>query len=233
MTFVLSNDWAEVLSGELEKPYFHDLNRQLAEQYETELVYPDQGAVFNALHYTSYEGTQVVIIGQDPYHGPGQAHGLSFSVLPGVKTPPSLQNIYKEMQTDLGLPIPDHGFLEAWAKQGVLLLNNVLTVKAGLPASHKGLGWERFTDAVIAALNDREQPVVFVLWGKHAQEKAASINQDRHFIISSAHPSPFAARRGFFGSRPFTRANQYLRELGRSEIEWRIPMLAELQGEAN
>ncbi|RAP76601.1 uracil-DNA glycosylase [Paenibacillus montanisoli] len=229
MLKLFRNDWAHVLGEELEKPYFQDLVSKLTVQYQTEKIYPESSAVFNALRFTTFEGTRVVIIGQDPYHGPGQAHGLSFSVLPGVKTPPSLQNIYKELQADLGCPIPDHGYLESWAKQGVLMLNNVLTVKEGLPASHQGIGWERFTDAVIAALNDRKQPVVFLLWGKHAQEKASGIDGERHYVISTAHPSPFAARKGFFGSRPFSRVNGFLRERGEPEIDWHIPMLAELE----
>ncbi|WP_308638959.1 uracil-DNA glycosylase [Paenibacillus silvisoli] len=228
MLELVRNDWAHVLSEETAKPYFQELMRHLEGQYETENIYPAPSAVFNALRYTTFEGTRVVIIGQDPYHGPGQAHGLSFSVLPGVKTPPSLLNIYKELQADLGFPIPNHGYLEPWAKQGVLLLNNVLTVKEGLPASHQRIGWESFTDAVIAALNERERPVVFLLWGKHAQEKASGIDTDRHFIIESAHPSPLAARKGFFGSKPFSRVNRFLRERGEAEIDWQIPMLAEL-----
>lgn len=225
MYWNVENDWSDVLAEETGKPYFVQLMSQLTEQYKQESIFPDQPDVFNALRFTPYGDTRVVIIGQDPYHGPGQAHGLSFSVRHGVKTPPSLQNMYKELQDDLGYSIPNHGCLESWAKKGVLMLNNVLTVRAGEPASHKGLGWETFTDAVIAALNARELPVVFILWGKHAQEKAASIDADRHRVISSAHPSPFAARRGFFGSRPFSRANGYLAELGLPAIDWEIPAL--------
>jgi len=232
MAAIFRNDWAVWLERELEQPYYQELRARLAREYKTKTVYPDMHDIFNALHYTSYEDTQVVIIGQDPYHGPRQAHGLSFSVQPGIKAPPSLQNIFKELQDDLGCPIPDHGCLVPWAKQGVMLLNNVLTVQAGLAASHQGMGWEKFTDAVIAALNERERPIVFILWGKHAMEKAAAIDRKRHFVITSPHPSPFAAHRGFFGSRPFSRANAFLREIGSREIDWCIPPLAELEASA-
>lgn len=232
MSAIFKNDWASVLNEELDKPYYQKLRGFLAEQYQTETVYPNMHDIFNALHYTSYSNARVVIIGQDPYHGPGQAHGFSFSVKPGVRTPPSLQNIYKELHDDLGCAIPDHGHLLPWAKQGVLLLNNVLTVEAGKPASHQGIGWETFTDTVIAALDKREKPLVFLLWGKHAQEKAASIDTGRHCVIASAHPSPFAAHRGFFGSRPFSRANAFLRQTGQEEIDWCLPTLAELEAAA-
>jgi uracil-DNA glycosylase len=228
MSVTLSNDWGYLLQDELEQPYYKELRDFLDEQYRSSVVYPQIDDIFNALHYTSYEGTKVVIIGQDPYHGLGQAHGLSFSVQPGVKVPPSLQNIFKELKEDLGFEIPDHGSLVSWAKQGVLLLNNVLTVQASEPASHQGKGWERFTDTIIRELNKRQQPVVFVLWGKHAQQKAAAIDENRHCIISSPHPSPFAARKGFFGSQPFSKANAFLRQTGVKEIDWQIPMLAQL-----
>lgn len=233
MAEIFNNDWASILEAEREKPYYKQLRSRLAQEYNTTTVYPGMYDIFNALHYTSYEGTKAVILGQDPYHGPGQAHGLSFSVQPGVRVPPSLKNIYTELQEDLGCPIPDHGHLVTWAKQGVLLLNNVLTVQAGRPASHQGLGWERFTDAIVAALNEREKPVVFILWGKHAQEKAAAINTSRHCIIESAHPSPFAAHRGFFGSRPFSRTNAFLRQIGSAEIDWCLPTLARLETAAD
>ena len=228
MSITLSNDWGYLLQDELEQPYYKELRDFLDEQYRSSVVYPQIDDIFNALHYTSYEGTKVVIIGQDPYHGLGQAHGLSFSVQPGVRVPPSLQNIFKELKEDLGFEIPDHGSLVSWAKQGVLLLNNVLTVQASEPASHQGKGWERFTDTIIRELNKRQQPVVFVLWGKHAQQKAAAIDENRHCIISSPHPSPFAARKGFFGSQPFSKANAFLRQTGVKEIDWQIPMLAQL-----
>ncbi|WP_274651805.1 uracil-DNA glycosylase [Paenibacillus humicola] len=232
MADIFQNEWAPILHPEMELPYYRELRAELARRYRSSTVYPDMRHIFNALHYTGYEEVKVVIIGQDPYHGPGQAHGLSFSVQPGVKAPPSLQNIFKELRDDLGSPIPDHGCLVSWAKQGVLLLNNVLTVQAGQAASHQGLGWERFTDAVIAALNEREKPLVFILWGRHAQEKAASIDTSRHCVIASAHPSPFAAHRGFFGSRPFSRANEFLKKTGSQPIDWTVPPLAELEAAA-
>lgn len=229
MSAILKNDWADRLNGEFSQPYYKELRRFLIGEYRTGTVYPDMYDIFNALHFTSYADTKVCILGQDPYHGPGQAHGLSFSVKPGVPPPPSLQNIFKELQSDLGCPIPDHGCLEHWAKQGVLLLNTVLTVRRGEANSHKGRGWERFTDRVIEELNVREHPVVFVLWGRHARSKAAMIDANRHFIIGSPHPSPLSAHYGFFGSRPFSRANEYLRQAGMEPVEWELPPLQELR----
>ncbi|WP_028611186.1 uracil-DNA glycosylase [Paenibacillus harenae] len=226
MNIRLHNDWSERLGSELSAPYMKKLLAFIEKKYAAAAVYPSQEHIFNALHYTSYEQTKVVILGQDPYHGPGQAQGLSFSVQPGVKVPPSLQNIYKELEADIGCRVPDHGCLESWAAQGVLLLNTVLTVEEGNPNSHKGIGWERFTDAVIDALNKRKEPVVFILWGKHAQLKAVQIDGDKHHIIVSPHPSPFAARKGFFGSRPFSRTNAFLESTGRTPIDWAIPSLA-------
>ncbi|THF73860.1 uracil-DNA glycosylase [Cohnella fermenti] len=226
MTAIFRNDWEPLLGPELEKPYYRQLRSQLAQEYRDRTIHPDMHHIYQALHLTSYEETKVVILGQDPYHGPGQAHGLSFSVLPGVRIPPSLQNIYKEIQSDLGLPIPNHGFLEHWAKQGVLLLNAVLTVRDGMPNSHKQLGWETFTTAVIAALNERERPIVFILWGRNAQEKAAFIDRSRHHVIASAHPSPLSAHNGFFGSKPFSKANAFLRASGQEEIDWSVPPLS-------
>ncbi|MCM3626406.1 uracil-DNA glycosylase [Paenibacillus glycanilyticus] len=223
MDFQLNNDWAELLRPEMDEPYFKQMAGQLEDFYATKTVYPKVEHIFNALQQTSYEQARVVIIGQDPYHGPGQAHGLSFSVQKGIAIPPSLRNIYKELQEDIGCSIPRHGSLLTWAKQGVLLLNTVLTVEEGQPNSHQKLGWEQFTDRIIRLLNEREKPVVFILWGKHAQDKAAFINTDKHPVISSAHPSPLAARRGFFGSRPFSRVNEHLRSLGSSEIDWCLP----------
>ncbi|MEJ8544253.1 uracil-DNA glycosylase [Brevibacillus borstelensis] len=226
---ILRNDWAEMLVDEFEKSYYIQLREFLKTEYQNQTIYPDMYDIFNALHFTPYREAKVVILGQDPYHGPGQAHGLSFSVKPGVTPPPSLQNIYKELQSDLGCAIPQHGYLVSWAKQGVLLLNTVLTVRGGNPNSHKGRGWEMFTDRVIAELNDRETPLVFILWGRHAQEKASFIDTRKHHIIASPHPSPFSANRGFFGSRPFSRANQFLRSQGMKEIDWQLPLQAELE----
>ncbi|MFN7252033.1 MAG: uracil-DNA glycosylase [Anaerobacillus sp.] len=219
------NDWNELLQDEFQQPYFQELQHFLKE--ESTIFFPDQRDIFNALNYTAYKHTKVVILGQDPYHGKGQAHGLSFSVQPGVKQPPSLKNIFKELETDLGHPVPNHGYLQSWADHGVLLLNTVLTVREGQPNSHKGIGWEKFTDKVISLLNDRQQPVVFILWGKHASQKKELILAPQHFIIESPHPSPFSAHRGFFGSRPFSRVNQFLQSIHCSEIDWEIPSVYE------
>ncbi|CAI6021411.1 uracil-DNA glycosylase [Cohnella sp. JJ-181] len=225
MPAMFKNDWEPLLRPELEKPYYMTLRNQLAVEYRERTVFPDMHHIFEALHLTSYREAKVVILGQDPYHGAGQAHGLSFSVLPGVRQPPSLRNIFKELHNDLGCPTPTHGNLSHWAKQGVLLLNAVLTVREGEANSHKGLGWEKFTDAVVAALNEREEPLVFILWGSHAQKKAAYIDKRKHFVIASAHPSPLSAHNGFLGSRPFSRANAYLEQAGRGSIDWCIPEL--------
>lgn len=223
MSGILKNDWAERIGDEFAQPYYKELRRFLIHEYRHHTVYPDMYDIFNALHYTPYGETKVCILGQDPYHGPGQAHGLSFSVQPGVPPPPSLRNIFKELHDDLGCPISNHGCLEHWARQGVLLLNTVLTVRAGAANSHKGRGWEKFTDRVIAELNRREQPVVFILWGRHARAKASMIDTSRHPIITSAHPSPLAAHHGFFGSRPFSRTNRYLIEAGMEPVDWALP----------
>jgi uracil-DNA glycosylase len=219
---ILKNDWAPLLEDQFEQPYYKKLREFLVQEYNTQTIYPDKYDIFNALHLTGYHDTKVVILGQDPYHGPGQAHGLSFSVNPGVKVPPSLVNIYKELSNDLGCYIPNNGNLVKWAKQGVLLLNTVLTVRRGKPNSHKGMGWEQFTDRVIELLAEREEPMVFLLWGKHAQEKKKRIHSNHHYIIESPHPSPFSANRGFFGSRPFSRTNDFLRENGQTPIDWQI-----------
>jgi len=225
MAKILKNDWAEFLDGEFTKEYYLKLRQFLIEEYKKHVVYPDKYDIFNALHYTAYSDVKVVILGQDPYHGPGQAHGLSFSVKPGVTPPPSLQNIFKELQDDLGCTIPNNGYLVEWAKQGVLLLNTVLTVRQGMPNSHKGKGWEIFTDQVIRTLNGRKKPVAFILWGKNAQDKKSLITAGQHFIIESPHPSPFSANRGFFGSRPFSRINKFLQSIGTEEINWQIPAI--------
>lgn len=223
MVEVLNTDWGKVLREEFEKPYFEKLWKFVMEEYQEQVVYPEKEDIFSALQLTSYQDTKAVILGQDPYHGPGQAHGLSFSVKPGVKLPPSLKNIFKELKDDLGYDIPNHGYLEKWAKQGVLMLNTVLTVREKKPNSHKGKGWEQFTDQVIKALSDREKPVVFILWGKHAQEKKKWIDSTRHYVIESAHPSPFSARRGFFGSKPFSKTNEILQKINEEPIDWEIP----------
>jgi uracil-DNA glycosylase len=221
----LHNDWGALLKEEQEKLYYRELLQQLDKHYEQHIVYPTKQNIYRALQLTPYEAVKVVILGQDPYHGPHQAHGLSFSVLPGVKLPPSLRNIFKELQEDIGCPIPSHGFLEHWAKQGVLLLNSVLTVQESLPNSHRKLGWETYTDQIINLLNARERPVVFVLWGKLAQDKGRFIDKNKHFVLNSVHPSPLSAYNGFWGSRPFSSCNAFLRVKGLGEIDWSIPDL--------
>lgn len=215
-------DWNLILKEELEKPYMKNLFQYLQHQYETEVVYPPQNEVFRAFELTPYSTVKVVILGQDPYHGPNQANGLSFSVEAGTKFPPSLRNIFKELVDDLNCDEPKQGDLTPWAKQGVLLLNATLTVKKGQAASHTGMGWETFTDAVLRSLNEKETPIVFILWGKHAQQKKALIDSNQHFVIESPHPSPFSARRGFFGSRPFSKTNDFLVSKGFEPIEWSL-----------
>ena len=223
MAEILHNDWAEYLNEEFEKEYYINLRKFLVEEYRTKTIYPDMYDIFNALHYTSYKDVKVVILGQDPYHGPRQAHGLSFSVQPGVAIPPSLVNIYKELQSDLGCYIPNNGYLKSWADQGVLLLNTSLTVIANKANSHAKIGWERFTDRVIQVLNERENPVIFILWGGNARSKKKYINTNRHHIIESVHPSPLSAYNGFFGSKPFSRSNALLEQMGKAPIDWQIP----------
>ncbi len=218
----LTNDWGGFLNDEFEKDYYKELRSILKEEYETHAVYPDMYDLFNALNYTPYEKARVVILGQDPYHGPNQAHGLSFSVQPGVSVPPSLRNMYKELKSDLGIEPPNHGCLVEWAKEGVLMLNTVLSVRKGEANAHKGLGWEAFTDQIIKALNEKKEPVVFLLWGKHAQNKKELITNSHHAIIESPHPSPFSANRGFFGSRPFSRTNDFLKSAGEAPINWEL-----------
>ncbi|MBU8683874.1 uracil-DNA glycosylase [Bacillus haynesii] len=225
MKQILNDSWWQQLNDEFNKPYYQELREMLKREYAEHTVYPEPNDIYNALHYTSYESVKVVILGQDPYHGPGQAHGLSFSVQPGVNPPPSLRNIFIELQNDIGADIPNHGSLVSWAKQGVLLLNTVLTVRRGQANSHKGKGWEQLTDSIIDVLNKRDKPVVFILWGRHAQMKKERIDTSKHFIIQSPHPSPFSARNGFFGSRPFSRANQYLEQIGDEPIDWSLPNL--------
>lgn len=218
----LGNDWDIILADEWEKPYYKKLRAFLKEEYSTRTIYPDMHDIFNALKYTSFADTKVVIIGQDPYHGEGQAHGLCFSVKKGVAVPPSLKNIYKELHNDIGFEIPDHGELISWAKQGVLMLNNVLTVREATPNSHKGIGWEIFTDRVISELNKKETPVVFLLWGANAQKKAEIINNPIHHKLISVHPSPLSASRGFLGCRHFSKTNEILEKNGIIPIKWDI-----------
>ncbi|RCW65849.1 uracil-DNA glycosylase [Saliterribacillus persicus] len=222
---IFDNDWQEVLEAELQKDYYLELREFLKHEYQLETIYPPMKDIFNALHDTPFEKVKVVILGQDPYHGPDQAHGLSFSVNPGVKIPPSLRNIYKELQADIGCEIPKHGYLVKWAEQGVLLLNNVLTVRAGQAHSHQGKGWEVFTNQVIEQLNKKQTPVVYILWGAAAQKKEALIDTNKHYIIRSVHPSPLSAHRGFFGSKPFSKANQLLEETNQTPIDWELPKL--------
>ncbi|MDP4163976.1 MAG: uracil-DNA glycosylase [Bacillota bacterium] len=219
----LQSGWEKRLKGEFEKEYFRRLSDFLEIEYKNHTVFPPREDIFNALKYTDFDQVKVVILGQDPYHGPNQAHGLSFSVQPEVKIPPSLKNIFKELHSDTGVNIPGHGCLARWAEQGVLLLNTVLTVRSGEANSHKGKGWETFTDKVISLLNDRKEPLVFILWGKPAQSKLSLINTEKHHIILSPHPSPLSARHGFFGSRPFSKTNHYLRQRNEREINWSIP----------
>lgn len=220
---IFKNDWGQYLKEEMAQPYYRQLRQFLIGEYSTKQVYPDMYSIFNALHYTSYADTKVLILGQDPYHEPGQAHGLSFSVQPNVPPPPSLVNIFKELETDLGCTVPNNGCLEPWARQGVLLLNTVLTVQAHRANSHRDKGWEIFTDKIISLLNQREKPVAFILWGSHARRKKAMITNPQHFIVESPHPSPLSAYRGFFGSRPFSKVNKFLESVGEEPINWQLP----------
>ena len=223
MKTIIHNSWQEILAPEFTKLYYLQLREFLKQEYKTQKIYPDMYHIFEALELTPYEEVKVVILGQDPYHGPNQAHGLSFSVQPGVKIPPSLQNIYKELQSDLGVAPVNHGCLTSWAKQGVLLLNTVLTVRQGQAYSHRGKGWEQLTDKIIEKLNERQKPIVFILWGKGAQDKIKMIDQNRHVVIASPHPSPLSAHRGFFGSKPFSKANAALVSFGEKPINWELP----------
>ncbi len=219
----LPGDWSEVLKEVLESPSFRKLERFVEAERRRYTVYPSEVDLFSAFRLTPYERVRVLLLGQDPYHGPGQAHGLAFSVQPGVPLPPSLVNIFKELQSDLGLPPPASGSLGPWAEQGVLLLNAVLTVRQGEPNSHAGQGWEEFTDAVIRAVDAKPEPVVFLLWGNYARKKRKLINTQRHVVIESPHPSPLSANGGFFGSRPFSQINAALVARGRPPIDWRLP----------
>ncbi|MGI6159743.1 uracil-DNA glycosylase [Candidatus Darwinibacter acetoxidans] len=218
----LGNDWDELLGDEFSKEYYLTLRQFLIGEYRQRTIYPNMYKIFEALKRTSYANTKVVLLGQDPYHGPGQAHGLAFSVPKGMAPPPSLQNIFKELARDLGIAVPTHGCLEAWADQGVLLLNTTLTVRQGQAGSHQGKGWERFTDRVLELLNQKATPVVFLLWGRPAQSKQRLITSPKHLVLTAPHPSPLSAHRGFFGCGHFSKANEYLTRTGQGPIDWRI-----------
>lgn len=218
----IGNDWDIMLRDEFDRPYFKQLENFLTEERARYEIYPPQEDVFNALRYSSFQDTKVVILGQDPYHEPGQAHGLCFSVNKGVTIPPSLVNIYKEIENDLGIKMPGHGYLADWAKQGVLLLNTVLTVRRGQANSHKGKGWETFTDRIVEILNQRQKPMVFILWGANAKSKTELITNKEHMVITGAHPSPLSAWKGFFGGRYFSKANRYLEITGQEPVDWGI-----------
>jgi uracil-DNA glycosylase len=222
MSVNLNNDWNDLLKDEFNKKYYLKLRQYLVDEYNNKTIFPDKFDIFNALHFTAYKDVKIVILGQDPYHGPKQAHGLSFSVNPGVPAPPSLVNIYKELRDDLGCYIPNNGYLKKWADQGVLLLNTSLTVRSGEANSHRKIGWEIFTDKIIALLNERVDPVVFILWGNNAISKENLITNNWHYIIKSVHPSPLSASRGFFGSKPFSKANKFLESIGKTPIDWQI-----------
>ena len=221
----INGDWLEALKDEFKKDYYKQLFEKVNEEYRTRLIFPPANDIFNAFHLTPLKDVKVVILGQDPYHGNNQAHGLCFSVKPEVEIPPSLVNIYKELHDDLGCTIPDHGYLVKWAKQGVLMLNTVLTVRAHQANSHRGIGWEEFTDAAIRVLNTQARPIVFILWGRPAQMKKAMLNNPKHLILEAPHPSPLSSYRGFFGSRPFSKTNQFLEANGVEPIDWQIDEL--------
>lgn len=218
----ITNDWLPALQEEFKKPYYAELYKKVLEEYKETQIFPPADDIFNAFHFTPLSEVKVVIIGQDPYHNVGQAHGLCFSVKPDVDIPPSLVNIYKELHDDVGCYIPDNGYLEKWAKQGVLMLNSVLTVRAHQANSHQGLGWEKFTDAVIRAVNEQDRPIVYMLWGRPAQNKAKSVNNPKHLLLKAPHPSPLSAHRGFFGCKHFSQANEYLKKNGLEPIDWQI-----------
>jgi uracil-DNA glycosylase len=225
MALNIPDGWKPLLKDEISKPHFEKLAQFLKEERRKYQVFPPEQEVFTALELTPYQEVKVLLLGQDPYHNEGQAHGLAFSVRPGTPIPPSLLNIFKELQADTGIPIPNHGSLKSWARQGVLLLNAVLTVRAHQPNSHKNKGWERFSDAVIAAVNEKPGPIVFLLWGNYARKKTSLIDTDRHVVLQAAHPSPLSANRGYFGSRPFSKTNAVLVRAGKEAIDWQIPLL--------
>ena len=219
---MIGNNWDNILKEEFEKDYFKELMKFVSQEYKNKTIYPKQSDVFNAFRYTDFDNVKVVILGQDPYHGPNQAEGLSFSVSNDVLKPPSLKNIFKELESDLQIPFPEHNSLKSWAKEGVLLLNAVLTVEEHNPISHKGHGWETFTDDIIKIINNKKTPVVFILWGSYARNKKSLITNPIHYVIESPHPSPFSAYSGFFGSKPFSKTNNFLKSKGLKEINWRI-----------
>lgn len=219
---MIENDWLEPLNPEFRKPYYAELFQFVKEEYAARKVFPPADDIFNAFHLTPLSQVKVVILGQDPYHNDGQAHGLCFSVKPDVDIPPSLVNIYQELHDDLGCDIPNNGYLTKWAEQGVLMLNTVLTVRAHQANSHRGKGWEEFTDAAIRILNEQDRPIVFILWGSPAQKKAAMLHNPKHLILKSPHPSPLSAYRGFFGSRPFSQTNEFLERNGLEPVDWQI-----------
>ena len=222
---MLDGEWAKAVGAEFKKPYYRDLYNFVRDEYATHVVYPPADDIFNAMHFTPLNKVKVLILGQDPYHNVNQAHGLSFSVKPGVEAPPSLVNIYKELNEDLGCYIPNNGYLKKWADQGVMMLNTVLTVQAHRANSHRGIGWEQFTDAAIGILNEQDRPIVFLLWGRPAQMKKSMLTNPKHLILEAPHPSPLSAYRGFFGSKPFSQTNKFLEAHGVEPIDWQIDEL--------
>lgn len=222
MKLAIKNDWGEILSEEFEKDYFKNLTSFLVNEYKTEVCFPAEKDIFNAFEFCIFQEVKVVILGQDPYHGNGQAHGLSFSVPEGIKIPPSLRNIYKELASDLNVTTPTQGNLTSWAKQGVFLLNATLTVRKSTPASHQKQGWEEFTDSLIKIISEKKESIVFVLWGKFAEKKTTLIDESKHLIITSSHPSPFSVHRGFLGSKPFSKTNEFLEKKGIEKIDWEL-----------
>lgn len=222
MAVNIGNDWDEILKDEFQKEYYQKLRKFLVQEYKEKVVYPKPEDIFSALKLTSFKDCKILLLGQDPYHGPGQAHGLAFSVNPGIQTPPSLRNMYKELQQELGLYIPNNGYLIKWAQQGILLLNTSLTVRQGEANSHSKIGWEIFTDRIIQLLNEKEEPIIFILWGNNAKSKKRLITNKNHYILEGVHPSPLSASRGFFGCNHFIKTNEILKKLGQKEIDWQI-----------
>lgn len=223
MSLPVENDWSPILEEAIHTESYQKLREFLKEEYHTQTIYPDMYHIWKAFEWTPYSQVKAVILGQDPYHGPNQAHGLSFSVQPGVTVPPSLRNIYKELESDLGFKPVNHGYLRKWAEQGVLLLNTVLTVRQGQPNSHRRKGWEEVTDQAILKLNEKDEPVIFILWGNASKQKRELIDEEKHFVLTSPHPSPFSANRGFFGSKPFSKTNELLEQSGQEPIDWQLP----------